>query len=104
MLIPMQIPKHKVYTFTDHIIESMPETIEHRIIRSKSINTDLVKTEPSELDVTKIDSPESEKTTILLPEHFHIPGPMQVRQFQATILPEFLYGLSPKVNCSRRKL
>lgn len=83
----------------------MPETIEHRIIRSKAINIDLVKNEPiSEIDVEKINSQGKEQNAILLPEYFHIPGPAQCREYQPTILPNFLNELTPKVKCSRRKL
>lgn len=81
----------------------MPETIEHRIIRSKSINIDLVKTEPSDIDDTITSSKSTDKNVVLLPEHFHLPGATYYRQYQPTKLPEFLYGLSPKVQCSRRK-
>lgn len=101
----LQVPKHKTYKFADHTIESMPETIEHRIIRSKSLNEDVVRTEDSsELSVETISAAGKEKTAYLLPEHFHIPQPPQTRPYQPTKMPDFLFGIAPKVQCSRRRL
>lgn len=102
--VKMQVPRYKIHTFTDHIILSMPETIEHRIIRSKSIHLDSIRDKTSELSMETINTEGNERTAYLLPENFYKPAPDEIRPYQATILPELLFGLVQTVNCSRRRL
>lgn len=71
----------------------MAETIEHRIIRSKS--QPLI-TEMGEKVATEL----SDRN--LLPEHHYIPRPPRHLMCEPTSLPEFLTEVLPKVESTRR--
>lgn len=94
----------------------MPETVEHRIIRSKharqcelivELRNDLIADDftpkkqlsPSKASTSKTDS--SPKSThhqnSLLPAFHHIPRLQRKFQCQPTTMPTFLYGMGPKV-------
>lgn len=76
----------------------MAETIEHRIIRSKSAN--FLKSEPliTEIGVNVTNLNERN----LLPEHHYIPRPPRHLLCEPTSLPEFITGVLPKVQSTRR--
>lgn len=102
----LQVSKYPIYTFTEHIIHSMAETMEHRIIRSKhSENNTLIKEEPL-IDEIEEGSPTPVKTKhiSLVHEHYHIPRPPRHIYDQPTVLPRFLYGSGPKVQSNKRRL
>lgn len=77
----------------------MSETIDHRIIRSKSYVP--VKTEPLIQEIeeksTKID------TNNLWPEHHYFPRPPRYLDYEPTSLPAFVTALAPKVQSTRRR-
>lgn len=120
-----------IYTHTDHIYHSIPETVEHRLLRSKKLHslsgeTVAVKTEPlspSKLSPrSPIGSPsKSPKGTsghtalatatesgpgkvALLPEFSHVPRPPHTEKCAPTNLPAFLFYTSPKINISSREM
>lgn len=76
----------------------MAETIEHRIIRSKSQATainraaliEIIGESPSETDCSK-----------LVAEHHYIPRPPRHLKCESTSLPHFLTGVAPKVQSTR---
>lgn len=78
----------------------MAETIEHRIIRSKSNKP--VKIEPL---IEEIDEKPSntDKSCNLLPEQYYIPRPPRYLKCEPTSLPTFITSLAPKVQSTRRK-
>lgn len=76
----------------------MAETIEHRIIRSKSVK--LVKSEPLITEIREKVTELNEHN--LLPEHHYIPRPPRHLFYEATSLPEFITGSLPKVQSTRR--
>lgn len=77
----------------------MAESIEHRIIRSKTQSTALNRTtlieemgeRPSESDCTN-----------LAAEHHYIPRPPRHLKCQLTYLPHFITAPATKVQCTRR--
>ncbi len=95
----------------------MPETVEHRIIRSKQarqseligeVRSELIVDEftpkkqqlsPSKASSSKTDSsPKSaHHQNTLLPAFHHIPRLQRKFQCQPTTMPSFLYGMGPKV-------
>lgn len=95
----LQVSEHPFFTFTEHIIHSIAETIEHRIIRSKRVNP--VQSEALIEDITGKHASKSEAH--LLPEHHYIPRPPRHLPCEPTSLPDFIYGLTPKVQSTRRK-
>lgn len=74
----------------------MPETVEHRIIRSKSGSTIPLIQEISE-------SMSREETPNLAPEQHYIPRPPRHFKCEPTTLPTFLTGLTAKVQSTRRQ-
>lgn len=77
----------------------MAETIEHRIIRSKSHKQ--MKSEPL---IQEINEKVSKKEDCnLLPEHHYIPRPPRHLLCEPTSLPAFIADLAPKVQSTRRK-
>lgn len=75
----------------------MAETIEHRIIRSKS-----VKSKKSQPLITEIGNKVTElNERNLLPEHHYIPRPPRHLLYEPTSLPEFITGALPKVQSTR---
>lgn len=102
-----KVSKHPVYTFTEHVIDSMAETMEHRIIRSKHhTNQTPIKQEALIDEIQEIkSSPVKTRNISILHEHYHIPRPPRHLHCQPTILPRFLYGFTTsKVQCNKRKL
>lgn len=117
LTISEQVPSHQsVYTFTQHTLNSMPETMEHRIIRSKQARqseliievcnelivddfTPIKQLSPSKPSTSKTDS--SPKSThhqnTLLPALHYIPRVQRKFQCQPTTMPTFLYGIGPKI-------
>lgn len=77
----------------------MAETIEHRIIRSKSNKP--VKSEPLIEEIGEKSSDLSDCN--LLPERYFIPRPPRHLTCEPTSLPEFITELSPKVQSTRRQ-
>ncbi|XP_055326656.1 chromatin-remodeling ATPase INO80 isoform X2 [Sitodiplosis mosellana] len=93
------VSAHPFFTFTEHIIHSMAETIEHRIIRSKSHKK--MKSEPL---IEEINEKVSKKEDCnILPEHHYIPRPPRHLICEPTALPAFVADLAPKVQSTRRK-
>lgn len=96
------------YEFTDVAICSMPETLEHRMIRSKAADplAEDVLDIKDELDLELLPPGGSgAKTTAikaLLAEHQHKPRPRRSFACQATSLPSFLYCIGQKVTCNGR--
>lgn len=88
-----------IFTFTEHIIHSMAETIEHRIIRSKSNKP--VKSEPLIEEIGENTSKLNDCN--LLPERYYIPRPPRHLTCESTSLPEFITSYSPKVQSTRRQ-
>lgn len=94
----------------------MPETVEHRIIRSKHARqselivevrnelsvedfTPKKQLSPSKPSTSKTDSsPKSAHQNTLLPAFHHIPRLQRKFECQPTTMPTFLYGIGPKVN------
>lgn len=91
-----QISNHPFFAFTDHHLHPMAETIEHRIIRSKSHGA------KRPLIVELDDDPPVLDNSTLLPEHIHFPQSSQHFPCQATSLPTFVNCIMPKVMCPRR--
>ncbi|KFB50887.1 AGAP005035-PA-like protein [Anopheles sinensis] len=67
-----------IYTHRDHVLHAMPETLDHRIMRSRKVQT--------------VGQPLS-----LLPEFLHEPDQPQVLPAEPTIMPKFLCRLYTKV-------
>lgn len=95
--------------------------MEHRLIRSKSARNDMKIEFKDDQDFNEFDlmtptssstlsiATESPKTsdksqTFVLPEIHHIPRPPRKLQCQPTNLPNFLYGLAPKVQCNGKMM
>ncbi|XP_037038168.1 chromatin-remodeling ATPase INO80 isoform X2 [Bradysia coprophila] len=116
LLFTKMVPSHQsVYTFTQHTVNSMAETVEHRIIRSKHARqselivevrnelsvddfTPKKQLSPSKPSSSKMDtSPKSTHQSTLLPAFHHIPRLQRKFECQPTTMPNFLYGIGPKV-------
>lgn len=95
--------QYPFYTFAEPTYYSMAETMEHRVIRSKSKAIDIqpISDEITE-NVTNIDT-KSKCNSDLLLEHHHIPRPPRHLHCKASTLPSFLHGFVPKVQCNSRK-
>lgn len=92
---------HPFFTFSEHVIHSMAETIEHRIIRSKSQTS----TQNRAALIEEIDDrPTETKCSALVAEQHYIPRPPRHLKCEQTHLPGFLTDLSPKVRCTRRNI
>ncbi|XP_044009153.1 chromatin-remodeling ATPase INO80-like isoform X1 [Aphidius gifuensis] len=93
-----------VYTHTDHVIHTMPETMTHRILRSSKIAGNI----PIKLtrgQVTDINADiDDDIKLILLPEHQHRSRPSEIRSCQVTSMPSFICDNYPKIQASPRKL
>lgn len=76
----------------------MAETIEHRIIRSKSAK--LGKSTPLITEMGDNSANVNERN--LLPEHHYIPRPPRHMLCEPTSLPEFITECLPKVQSTRR--
>lgn len=76
----------------------MAETIEHRIIRSKSVKS--MKSQPLITEIGDKATELSERN--LLPEHHYIPRPPRHLMCEPTSLPEFITEILPKVQSTRR--
>lgn len=77
----------------------MAETIEHRIIRSKSDKQ--MKSAPLIEEIN--DKIAKKEECNLLPEHHYIPRPPRHLKCESTSLPAFITELAPKVQSTRRK-
>lgn len=75
----------------------MAESIDHRIIRSKSKTTNR-----AALIEEITDSPLGTDCSNLAAEHHYIPRPPRHLKNESTHLPKFLTGLVPKVQSTRR--
>lgn len=75
----------------------MPETIEHRVIRSKS-------RAPKRLLIEELDnnSPALLEDAALVPEHIHFPQSIRLIRSETTSLPKFVNCFMPKVICPLR--
>ncbi|KDR11347.1 hypothetical protein L798_14889, partial [Zootermopsis nevadensis] len=83
------------YTHICHVYHSMPETVEHRILRN-------LKSSPR-VSGGDDEGHVSGKVPIL-PEFFHIPHPSRILECQPTDLPPFLYYINPKVQTRAREV
>ncbi|KAK3911986.1 Chromatin-remodeling ATPase INO80 [Frankliniella fusca] len=120
-----------IYTHTDHVYYSIPETVEHRLHRSKkllSLSGELVSVKAEPMSPTKL-SPRSPigspskspkgssghpamatSTDIgsgkvaLLPEFPHVPKPPHTEKCAPTNMPSFLFYTSPKINTRSREI
>lgn len=102
LLFTENVSKRPFFSWSEHVIHSMAETMEHRVIRSKA------KQLKSEQPLIEELQP-SERSPVttggnLLNEHYHIPRPPRYLPCEASSLPTFLYGLGPKVQCNTRKM
>lgn len=82
----------------------MPETLEHRVIRSKSVNSfeDNIEIK-EEIELLSLDAPKPDKLKAILPEHKHNERPPRLFVCQPVSLPSFLYCIGQKVTCNGRK-
>lgn len=104
----------KVYSYTQHRLEAMQETMEHRIIRSKKRTIFPVKIEEikieADLEIVPGSSSASKSqssptsTLVLIPEFPHQALPSQVFECEATEMPEFVFNLVPKIQSTGRRL
>lgn len=96
------VSKRPFYSWAEHIIQSMPETMEHRMIRSKTkqmkIEQPLIEELPASGRSKMADGGN------LLNEHNHISRAPRHLPCEPSSLPTFLYGLGPKVQCNTRKI
>lgn len=69
----------------DLTISSMPETVSHRLIRSRLLPTNLL-----------LPGSEDDGSMLTLPEHPHVPHPPIVRHCVPTPCPSFLHYLTPR--------
>lgn len=77
----------------------MAETIEHRIIRSKTQLTTLNR----EALIEEIgDIPSESDCRNIAAEHHYIPRPPRHLKCEPTYLPRFITAPAPKVQCTRR--
>lgn len=124
LIFTKRVETYPIYTFTQNTIHSMIETMDHRMIRSKSARNSMqieFKDEPdfSEFDLMGMPAASSSTATtttaatskspdksqiFVLPEIHYIPRPARKLQCQPTHLPNFLYGLAPKVQCNSQKM
>lgn len=90
--------KHPFFAFSEQEIHSMPETIEHRIIRSKK------KTLIEEIDSLEvIDEKSVNLPSSLTLGHHHVPRPPRRLSCKPTSLPPYLTCFMPKAQCASRK-
>lgn len=102
LLFTKHVSKRPFYSWTEHVINSMTETMEHRIIRSK---TKQIKIErPLIEELQSSDAPIVTEGGNLLNEHHHIARPARRLPCEASSLPTFLFGLGPRVQCNTRKM
>lgn len=103
---------NSIYSHVDLIIHSdMQETMEHRILRSRNALklSSVKKTTPpsgtSEIKLEGLDElPVGSSTNLtLLPELPHRFHPTKMHQCWPTEMPQFLYGLIPRVASSEKK-
>lgn len=130
LLLDHNLPKDLVFTahegnkcvFSHACVKhySMPETIEHRLLRSRKLhaaqhpvksperkksesNGDKSTSDSKESDskCAKEESKQEENKLNVLPEFKHVPHPPRILECHPTYLPSFLYNTSPKVQtCS----
>ena len=91
------------YMFQDNVMNSMQETADHRIIRSRHAPLKLLKS-PTLTVKSPSKTDETQGSIILLPEFIHFPRQSQILNCEATEMPRFLYQLPPKVQSSAKKL
>jgi DNA helicase INO80 len=89
-----------VYTHATHSINSMPETVAHRILRSSKKANQPMKFQRSICSI-KVEQGEDLKVP-LLPEHPHTPRTPILRHCQQILLPSFLCDKIPKVHTFKR--
>lgn len=83
----------------------MPETLEHRVIRSKGAEVPDDKIEmKDELEMTSLGPSKLDEIKDILPEHQHRARPTRSFLCQPTSLPSFLYCIGQKVTCNGRNL
>lgn len=101
---------NSIYSHTDLKICPMQETMEHRILRSRNAmklsgvkNTTIPG--PTGIKVEGLDELTecSSANVTLLPEFPHRFRPAEVHRCWPTEMPQFLYGLIPRVVCSEKK-
>lgn len=103
LLFTKHVSKRPFYSWSEHVIHSMSETMEHRIVRSKSKQMNSEQPLIEELQSSDRLQPAASGGN-LLNEHHHIPRPPRHLPCEASSLPTFLYGLGPKVQCNTRKM
>lgn len=99
LLFNAAVSKRPFYSWSEHVIHSMAETMEHRVIRSKAKKLTSEKPLIEELQSTATGGGGN-----LLNEHYHIPRPPRHLPCEASSLPTFVYGLGTKVQCNTRKM
>ncbi|XP_077286695.1 chromatin-remodeling ATPase INO80 isoform X2 [Arctopsyche grandis] len=114
---PLNIAGPMTFCHTDHKISNMPETIDHRRIRSKhlfnssfsqsstaeSLNDDFFQLATSS-KMKKMEGEISDNVDSMVPEFLHRPLLPQIRSCQPTNLPLFLFSSTVKVHCGERTL
>lgn len=122
------IADSRIYTFTSHAYNFTPESMEHRIVRSKhqppkieEIKSPLRSPTKSplksatakmagglpvatKLAVAAAAAAVASTSLSLVPEFAHLPRPAQVLACQKTEMPAFVCRIPPKVQCPQRRL
>ncbi|KAK0088895.1 hypothetical protein PV325_010346 [Microctonus aethiopoides] len=91
------------YTHTSHVINSMPETMAHRILRSSKLMMNQAVKFVRTHTAIKPEFTDEPKVS-LLPEHPHHPRPSITRLCQPTTIPAFICENNPKVHACLRKM